>query len=56
MTHADSTHAYFTYDSQGRLSNTQGDNQTGSATYAYLRRRIHDDRRCHARDHDSAVQ
>ena len=36
ITHPDGTHSYFSYDSQGRLTNEQGDNNSGSVTYAYL--------------------
>jgi YD repeat-containing protein len=36
ITHLDGTHSYFSYDSQGRLTNAHGDNNTGSVTYAYL--------------------
>jgi RHS repeat-associated protein len=34
--HLDGTHSYIGYDSQGRLTNAHGDNNTGSVTYAYL--------------------
>ena len=36
ITHADGTHTFITYDSQGRVTNLHGDNNTGSVTYAYL--------------------
>ena len=36
ITHADGTHTFITYDSQGRVTNIHGDNNTGSVTYAYL--------------------
>ncbi len=32
----DGTHTFFSYDSQGRLTNEHGDNNTGSVTFAYL--------------------
>ena len=36
ITHTDGTHTFISYDSQGRVSNIHGDNDTGSVTYAYL--------------------
>jgi YD repeat-containing protein len=35
ITNPDGTHAFFTYDSQGRLSAVQSDNGAGALTYSY---------------------
>ena len=36
ITHSDGTHSFFCYDSQGRLQNEHGDNDTGSVTFSYF--------------------
>jgi RHS repeat-associated protein len=36
ITHPDGTHTFFSYDALGRLANQQGDNGTGSLSYAYF--------------------
>src|SRR5262249_43617241 len=36
ITHPSGIHTFFTYDALGRLANQQGDNGTGSLSYAYF--------------------